>query len=97
MSLKVILKALSIYYQNYQGINLKMATDSANTMRADMHDKIKVIHNRVDEILGQVKLTNGRVSKLESWKNQMNGALKVLIIVSTALGFLFKMGWLKIG
>ena len=64
-----------------------MTTDE---LRKDMYTKIK-------EILSQVKLTNGRVSKLESWKNQMNGALKVLIIVATALGFLFKMGWLKIG
>ena len=48
-----------------------------------MHDKIKVIHNRVDEILGQVKLTNGRVSRLEAWKSQFVGGAKVVGILAT--------------
>ena len=63
-------------------------------LREVMHDKLKAIHNRVDEILGQVKITNSRVSKLESWKDQMMGGLKVLSVIAVLLAFLFKMGWI---
>ena len=63
-------------------------------LREVMHDKLKVIHNRVDEILGQVKITNSRVSKLESWKDQMMGGLKVSSVIAVLLAFLFKMGWI---
>ena len=64
-----------------------MTTDE---LRKDMHSKVK-------EILTQVKWTNGRVSKLESWKDQVSGATKILLIVAALLAFLFKMGWLRIG
>jgi hypothetical protein len=66
-------------------------------MREDMHDKLKVIHKRTDEILEQVKLTNGRVSNLESWKDQFMGGLKVAFTISALLAFFLKMGWLNIG
>jgi len=66
----------------------------ANVLRADMHDKIKSIHNRTDEILEQVKKTNGRVSKLEEWKSQVVGGGKVVMVISALLAFLLKMGWL---
>ena len=62
-------------------------------LREVMHDKLKVIYNRTDEILGQVKITNSRVSKLESWKDQMMGGLKVSSVIALLLAFLFKMGW----
>ena len=62
-------------------------------LREVMHDKLKVIYNRTDEILGQVKITNSRVSKLESWKDQMMGGLKVSSVIAVLLAFLFKMGW----
>ena len=62
-------------------------------LREVMHDKLKVIHNRVDEILGQVKITNSRVSKLESWRDQLMGGLKVSSVIAVLLAFLFKMGW----
>lgn len=67
--------------------SLTMTTDE---LRKDMHSKLK-------EILAQVKLTNGRVSKLESWKDQVSGALKIILIAAALLAFLFKMGWLRIG
>ena len=63
-------------------------------LREVMHDKLKVIHNRTDEILGQVKITNGRVSKLESWKDQLMGGIKVMSVIAIVLAFLFKMGWI---
>jgi len=63
-------------------------------LREVMHDKLKVIHNRTDEILGQVKITNGRVSKLESWKDQLMGGIKVMSVIALVLAFLFKMGWI---
>ena len=63
-------------------------------LREVMHDKLKVIHNRTDEILEQVKITNGRVSKLESWKDQLMGGIKVMSVIAIVLAFLFKMGWI---
>jgi|14BtaG_2_1085337.scaffolds.fasta_scaffold12965_3 tetrahydromethanopterin S-methyltransferase subunit G len=61
-------------------------------VRTNMHDKLKVIHKRVDEILEQVKLTNGRVSALESWKDQFVGGGKVLLLISIILGIFKYLG-----
>jgi len=69
---------------------------NVDNVRSDMHDKIKVIHNRVDEILGQVKLTNGRVSRLEAWKSQFVGGAKVVGILATMFAFSLKMGWITL-
>ena len=73
-----------------------MTKSSVDNVRSDMHDKIKVIHNRVDEILGQVKLTNGRVSRLEAWKSQFVGGAKVVGVLATLFAFSLKMGWITL-
>ena len=57
----------------------------------------KDMHHKVGEILVQVKRTNGRVSKLEAWKDQCMGGLKVTLIIVALVGFLFKIGWINIG
>jgi len=62
--------------------------EECREVRTDMHDKLKVIHKRADEILEQVKKTNGRVDALESWKDQFIGGSKVLVLVSLVLGIL---------
>ena len=62
----------------------------ADELRKDMYYKI-------GEILVQVKKTNGRVNRLEAWKDQCTGAFKVVVIASVLLGFLFKIGWISIG
>ena len=61
-----------------------------NELRKDMHYKI-------GEILVQVKKTNGRVSRLETWRDQCVGGMKVILILTALLGFLFKIGWINIG
>ena len=61
-----------------------------NELRKDMHYKI-------GEILVQVKKTNGRVSRLEAWRDQCVGGMKVMLILTALLGFLFKIGWINIG
>ena len=65
-------------------------------IREVMHDKIKVIHKRTDEILEQVKITNGRVSKLEAWRDQFMGGLKVTFVIAAMFAFFAKMGWIII-
>ena len=62
----------------------------ADELRKDMYHKI-------GEILVQVKKTNGRVNRLEAWKDQCTGAFKVVLILAVLLGFLFKIGWINIG
>ena len=63
---------------------------NTDELRKDMYSKI-------GEILVQVKKTNGRVNRLEAWKDQCTGALKVILTISVLLGFLFKIGWINIG
>ena len=73
-----------------------MTKSSVDNVRTDMHDKIKVIHNRVDEILGQVRKTNGRVSRLEEWKAQFVGGTKVAGLVAALFAFSLKVGWITL-
>ena len=72
-------------------MSLQSESDMTNDeLRKDMYHKI-------GEILVQVKKTNGRVSKLEAWKDQCMGGLKVSIVLVALLGFLFKIGWINLG
>ena len=71
-----------------------MNEEATMKLREVMHDKLKAIHKRTDEILEQVKITNGRVGKLESWKDQVMGGIKVVSVIAILLAFLFKMGWI---
>ena len=63
---------------------------NTDELRKDMYYKI-------DKILAQVIKTNGRVNKLEAWKDQVMGGLKVTLVIVALIGFLFKIGWLTIG
>lgn len=63
-----------------------MTTDE---LRKDMRDKIH-------EILKQVKITNGRVSSLESWKDQISGGIKISLTILALIAFIIKMGWVSI-
>ena len=57
----------------------------------------KDTYYKIDKILAQVVKTNGRVNKLEAWKDQVMGGLKVTLVIVALAGFLFKIGWLTIG
>ena len=63
---------------------------NTDELRKDMYYKI-------DKILAQVTKTNGRVNKLEAWKDQVTGGLKVALVIIALAGFLFKIGWITIG
>jgi hypothetical protein len=69
---------------------------TVDQIRDDMHDKLKAIHKRTDEILEQVKKTNGRVGRLEDWKSQLTGGLKVVLLVIGLFAFMIRMGWVHI-
>jgi len=73
----------------------KMALESIKGMNTD--ELRKDMHYKIDTILKQVIKTNGRVNKLEAWKDQVMGGLKVALIICALVGFLFKIGWLTIG
>ena len=57
----------------------------------------KDMHKKIETILEQVIKTNGRVNKLEAWRDQVMGGLKVSISVTLLIGFLFKIGWITLG
>ena len=73
----------------------KMVLESIKGMNTD--ELRKDMYYKIDKILAQVVKTNGRVNKLEAWKDQVMGGLKVALILVALLGFLFKIGWLTIG
>jgi len=68
-----------------------------DALRKEMMAQFKTTHKRSDEILTQVKVTNGRVTKLESWKDQFMGFLKAVAIIGTLIAFALKMGWVSFG
>jgi len=74
---------------------LKMVLESIKDMNTD--ELRKDMYYKIDKILVQVVKTNGRVNKLEAWKDQVMGGLKVTLIIVALAGFLFKIGWLTIG
>ena len=73
----------------------KMVLESIKGMNTD--ELRKDMHYKVNAILEQVVKTNGRVNKLEAWKDQVMGGLKVALVIIALAGFLFKIGWLTIG
>ena len=73
----------------------KMVSESIEGMNTD--ELRKDMYYKIDKILAQVVKTNGRVNKLEAWKDQVMGGLKVTLVIVTLAGFLFKIGWLTIG
>ena len=74
---------------------LKMVLESTKGMNTD--ELRKDMYYKIDKILAQVVKTNGRVNKLEAWKDQVMGGLKVTLVIVALAGFLFKIGWLTIG
>ena len=73
----------------------RMVLESIKGMNTD--ELRKDMYYKIDKILAQVVKTNGRVNKLEAWKDQVMGGLKVTLVIVALAGFLFKIGWLTIG
>ena len=73
----------------------KAESESTKDMNTD--ELRKDMHHKINAILEQVVKTNGRVNKLEAWKDQMMGGLKVTLVIFALAGFLFKIGWIAIG
>ena len=73
----------------------KMVLECIRGMNTD--ELRKDMYYKIDKILAQVVKTNGRVNKLEAWKDQVMGGLKVTLVIVALAGFLFKIGWLTIG
>ena len=73
----------------------KMVLESIKGMNTD--ELRKDMYYKIDKILAQVVKTNGRVNRLEAWKDQVTGGLKVALIIIALAGFLFKIGWITIG
>jgi hypothetical protein len=60
--------------------------------KIQLHERLAVIETKLDQVLIQTKLTNGRVSILEIWKANLTGKVTVISIgVSGGIGLL---GWI---
>lgn len=60
-----------------------------------INDKITTVKEDVYEIKTQTKLTNGRVNKLESWKDKISGAGIVVGFIFTCYITPLIVNWLK--
>ena len=47
----------------------------------DLNEKYTSLHEKLDIIREKVEVTNGRVKKLEIWRNYITGGLTVLCII----------------
>lgn len=64
-------------------MRLETLWEHSNRLSERQHEENKL---RLDAILDQTKITNGRVNKLEEWKHSSNGSVKVLMWLLAPLG-----------
>lgn len=72
--------------------------DSSRRPYADEGEVATTFHairDQLDRIEVQVRLTNGRVRALESWRAFMAGAIAILTVLSGWVMFLISTGHLK--
>jgi hypothetical protein len=51
-----------------------------------LEHRLDALDGTAQKILDQTKLTNGRVDRLESWRDKMTGAWLVVTFVSPVIG-----------
>jgi hypothetical protein len=51
-----------------------------------LNNHIQNSEEKLEQILGEAKKTNGRVTVLETWKNKIKGAWAVVILIAVAAG-----------
>jgi hypothetical protein len=57
-----------------------------------VHERLAVIETKLDKVLEQVTITNGRVSKLEIWKANITGKVAGIALVVSAISAVI--GWI---
>lgn len=64
-----------------------MAKDSYTNaeLLARVDERQKAIQEKLDMIYEQVTKTNGRVSALEAWRNQLNGGFRATTLIYSVL------------
>jgi hypothetical protein len=53
--------------------------------RIEIHERLAKIETKLDQVLEQTRITNGRVTVLEMWKARLTGKA---IGISAAVGFI---------
>jgi hypothetical protein len=54
--------------------------------KIQLHERLAVIETKLDQVLTQTKLTNGRVSILEIWKANITGKIAGIVFLASVIG-----------
>ena len=71
-----------------------VSADDFMTVR-ELNTHFTGIHGKLDEIHTQTKSTNGRVGKLESWRDRMLGGMTIMVLLILPLLLFVLKQWLQ--
>lgn len=59
---------------------------SEKEMLARIDERQKAMADKLEEIYDEVKMTNGRVTSLETWRSEIRGTIRATAFISAGIG-----------